>query len=67
LLDVDLQCLTIFFKGAILKDEVEFGMFKEEDFRFETKFHVFIRTKLTKELIEKLPVPDDNKLEVAQN
>jgi hypothetical protein len=54
LVDVDLQCLTIFFKGAILKDEVVFGSFKEDDFKYETKFHIFIRSKPTK-------------LEVAQN
>lgn len=40
-----MQQLTIFFKGAILKDEMKFGDFCDEDFKFETKFHLFIRSK----------------------
>ncbi len=47
-IDVDRQSLTIFFKGAILKDEVVFGSFKKDDFRYETKFRIFIRSKPTK-------------------
>jgi hypothetical protein len=43
-----MNSLTIFFKGAILKDEAVFGDFREDDFKYETKFHIFIRTKPAK-------------------
>ncbi len=65
LLEVDLQYLSIFFKGVILKEEMVFGDFKDDDFRHETKFHVFIRAKPTKEVLSNNPKSFDNKLEAA--
>jgi len=48
--------LNIIFKGAELKDEVIFGDFKEADFIYNAKFHVFISVKLKPKVPEQTQV-----------
>jgi len=43
LVEVDVNSFMFIFKGIQLADSLVFGTFKEEDFKFDTKFHIFIR------------------------